>query len=281
MSENMATYEITIPDNLVGADLEALATQLATTVNTLTEIHSRVKKLQEAEQLVAQAQRAYHEAADGGTPPEPPGRGDVDLTQWLPWRQPQGAHDAYPERWVVQHLGDLWESERNNNVWEPGTPDGGWKNVTPAPGEPLPETPDEVTSYVVWQPWMQYMDGTSGAVDENGELIGRDYVEFNRSIYGCVQSHKSQPDWTPDATPALWVFVAALPVDETPVEPEPDPEPEDPAVPWESGMSVVPGDIVVHEGSLWEAKIAHTTHSDWAPSAATHAVWLDLGPVTP
>lgn len=92
----MATYEITIPDNLVGADLEELATQLATTVNALAEIHSRVKKLQEAEGLVAQAQRVYHEAADGGIPPEPPGRGDVDLTQWLPWRQPQGAHDAYP-----------------------------------------------------------------------------------------------------------------------------------------------------------------------------------------
>ena len=27
-------------------------------------------------------------------------------------------------------------------------------------------------------------------------------------LYRCVQAHTSQPDWTPDATPALWTEVA-------------------------------------------------------------------------
>lgn len=33
-------------------------------------------------------------------------------------------------------------------------------------------------------------------------------VRFNGRLYKCVQAHTSQQDWTPDATPALWVDVA-------------------------------------------------------------------------
>lgn len=43
--------------------------------------------------------------------------------------------------------------------------------------------------------------------------VGMDYsvndrVQFNGKLYRCVQAHGSQPDWTPDATPALWTEVA-------------------------------------------------------------------------
>lgn len=48
--------------------------------------------------------------------------------------------------------------------------------------------------------------------------IGTAYAVNDRRRYGdllykCVQAHTSQADWTPDATPALWVKVS---VDEWP-----------------------------------------------------------------
>lgn len=33
-------------------------------------------------------------------------------------------------------------------------------------------------------------------------------VRYENKLYRCVQAHTSQPDWTPDATPALWTEVA-------------------------------------------------------------------------
>ena len=38
-------------------------------------------------------------------------------------------------------------------------------------------------------------------------------VQYGGTLYKCVQAHTSQADWTPDATPALWVVVS---VDEYP-----------------------------------------------------------------
>jgi hypothetical protein len=37
-----------------------------------------------------------------------------------PWRQPTGAHDAYPLGAVVTHNGQTWTSTVAANVWEPG-----------------------------------------------------------------------------------------------------------------------------------------------------------------
>ena len=34
-----------------------------------------------------------------------------------------------------------------------------------------------------------------------------DRVQHGGILYKCVQAHTSQADWTPDATPALWVVV--------------------------------------------------------------------------
>lgn len=37
-----------------------------------------------------------------------------------------------------------------------------------------------------------------------------DYVvRHNSKLYRCLQGHTSQDNWTPDATPALWVEIAA------------------------------------------------------------------------
>ena len=40
-----------------------------------------------------------------------------------------------------------------------------------------------------------------------------DRTQYNGTLYKCVQAHTSQADWTPDATPALWVVVS---IDEYP-----------------------------------------------------------------
>lgn len=34
-----------------------------------------------------------------------------------------------------------------------------------------------------------------------------DRAQYNGTLYKCVQAHTSQENWTPDATPALWVIV--------------------------------------------------------------------------
>lgn len=34
-----------------------------------------------------------------------------------------------------------------------------------------------------------------------------DRVQHDSILYKCIQAHTSQADWTPDATPALWVIV--------------------------------------------------------------------------
>ena len=34
-----------------------------------------------------------------------------------------------------------------------------------------------------------------------------DRVQHEGTLYKCVQAHTSQENWTPDATPALWVVV--------------------------------------------------------------------------
>ena len=43
--------------------------------------------------------------------------------------------------------------------------------------------------------------------------VGEDYaaderIEYGGNLYRCVQAHRSQTDWTPPATPALWVLVS-------------------------------------------------------------------------
>ena len=55
---------------------------------------------------------------------------------------------------------------------------------------------------------------------------------------------------------------------------------------WAVGISAVgpadpggkPQTVVSHKGRLWRCKVTHVTHAGWVPSAATHAVWTDIGP---
>lgn len=72
--------------------------------------------------------------------------------------------------------------------------------------------------------------------------------------------------------PSQWTHLFV----EVTVTPEPEPEPG--VLAWAVGQTVTVGDKRTHNGRVWTAKLAHTTHEGWAPSAATHAVWTDSGP---
>lgn len=45
---------------------------------------------------------------------------DDPAIEWPEWRQPTGAHDAYPVGAKVSHNDKHWVSNVDNNTWEPG-----------------------------------------------------------------------------------------------------------------------------------------------------------------
>ena len=95
------------------------------------------------------------------------------------WKQPQGAHDAYPVGQWVWHGGKVWENLTAANVWEPGV--SGWR-------DPLNE----------WPEWVQ----PTGAHD--AYKIG-DKVTFEGKRYTSKINANS---WSPTAYPAGWQIVA-------------------------------------------------------------------------
>lgn len=48
---------------------------------------------------------------------------------------------------------------------------------------------------------------------------------------------------------------------------------------WIPDMTVAVGDLVVRDGWVWSAKVAHLTHDGWRPSDAAYAVWTKVRPV--
>lgn len=100
------------------------------------------------------------------------------------WRQPEGAHDAYPPGWKVLHNGKAWESLTPGNVWEPGI--SGWREV-------LPEAPPEGEP-VTYPDFLQ----PTGAHD--AYKIG-DRVTFEGQAYESVIDGNV---WSPTGYPAGW-----------------------------------------------------------------------------
>ena len=78
-----------------------------------------------------------------------------------------------------------------------------------------------------------------------------DRVQYNGMLYKCVQTHTSQADWTPDATPSLFAKVLI---------PDAETIPE-----WEQPDSTNPyskGDKVTHNGKTW---ISDIDNNVWEP----------------
>lgn len=55
-----------------------------------------------------------------------------------------------------------------------------------------------------------------------------------------------------------------------------EPAPEPVVTAWAIGQVVAVGDLRTHSGKTWKAKVAHTTHAGWEPSAAAWAVWDEV-----
>ena len=116
-------------------------------------------------------------------------------------------------------------------------------------------TIDEVTAtehlsvFAPWEPNVNYAVGTL-----------RTYGEEERKLYKCVQAHKSQSDWTPDKTPALWVLAG------------------DPAEEWPEWVQPIgaqdaymAGDKVSHGGKHW---VSDVDANVWEPGAiGTESLW--------
>jgi hypothetical protein len=80
-----------------------------------------------------------------------------------------------------------------------------------------------------------------------------DKVNYEGTLYKCLQSHAAQDAWTPTAAPSLWAKVLI---------------PDENVIPeWEQPDSTNPymrGDKVMFEGQVYESAIDNNI---WSPSA--------------
>ena len=94
-----------------------------------------------------------------------------------------------------------------------------------------------------------------------GEAVAiKDVRQYNGVLYKAVQAHTTQAEWTPDATPALWVIV----------------QPEGVIPEWVQPTGAHDmyniGDKVKYNGETYESVIAN---NNWSP-AAYPAGWKKL-----
>lgn len=100
---------------------------------------------------------------------------------------------------------------------------------------------EHVEVFTPWAAGIAYIAGELRSYDAGSGL----------ALYRCAQNHTAQADWSPDATPALWVRVA-------------DPGDEWPA--WSQPIGAHDaygqGDQVTHDGKHWRSDVDANV---WAP----------------
>lgn len=111
---------------------------------------------------------------------------------------------------------------------------------------------DAVTNYELFPQWQ---------TETNYELDTR--VQYKNVLYKCLQTHKSQNDWTPTDAASLWAKVLI---------PDPTIIPE-----WEQPTAENPymkGDKVRHNDKVWESDVDNNV---WEPGAiGTEALWHEV-----
>ena len=85
-----------------------------------------------------------------------------------------------------------------------------------------------------------------------GEAVAiKDVRQYNGVLYKAVQAHTTQAEWTPDATPALWIIV----------------QPEGVIPEWKQPTGAHDmyniGDKVKYNGETYESVIAN---NNWSPT---------------
>lgn len=82
---------------------------------------------------------------------------------------------------------------------------------------------------------------------------------YGGATWGCLQSHVTQSDWTPPATPALWREIVTTPA----------------TAEWKVGVAYKTGDKVTYQGNTYTCRQAHTSIATWNPVAAA-SLWLKV-----
>jgi len=105
-------------------------------------------------------------------------------------------------------------------------------------------TPDEAAELAaIFEAWRADEAVTIGTVRE-----------YQGALYKAIQAHTTQADWTPPATPALWVRVAA-----------PGAGPQPWVQPYGGSGTYVNGAQVTHGGGIWRNDVAAPTLNVWEP----------------
>lgn len=125
------------------------------------------------------------------------------LKAYPPYKQPTGAHDAYPPSAQVADEGRVWRNDLDKlNVWKPGTMNAGWTDITdmlltehnpPEPEGDGQEPDTEETEEPGAQEW------APGLTVEPGERY-----TFQGDTYEVIQGHTTAAHWPPNAVPALY-----------------------------------------------------------------------------
>ncbi|MGN0974354.1 MAG: carbohydrate-binding protein [Gemmiger sp.] len=89
----------------------------------------------------------------------------------------------------------------------------------------------------------QWQPGTYYTADQR--------VNYNGTLYKCLQAHASQPDWMPDVSPSLWSKVLIPDSDIIPEWQQPD-----------STNPYMTGDKVTHNGATW---VSDVDNNVWEP----------------
>jgi hypothetical protein len=76
---------------------------------------------------------------------------------------------------------------------------------------------------------------------------------YQGATWKCIQAHRSQSDWTPSTTPALWVKVPT-------------------GTQWDSPVQYAVGATATYNGVWYQCLQAHTSQAAWTPPA-TPALW--------
>lgn len=109
------------------------------------------------------------------------------------WRQPRGAHDAYPVRARVAHADRIWENDLDKlNVWEPGAKNSGWSDITDM------LLADQAQLFAAKEPerGKPYAPGIPVTV---GDLL-----ECEGETYRVLQDHTTAENWPPSAVTSLY-----------------------------------------------------------------------------
>jgi len=80
-----------------------------------------------------------------------------------------------------------------------------------------------------------------------------DVREWDGTLVKCIQAHTTQADWTPPATPSLWVVYRQ--------------DSGDVPLAWMPGLELTTTDQVTHDGVTYDVLQAHTSQEGWTPPA--------------